>query len=62
MVENTPEPNFLKDCSAALLFISLADILYQRWKYTHDLMMSLDDVKQEHRDTEGAPEIKSRIW
>ena len=46
---------------AALLAIALADSLYQRWKYMHDLMMSPEEVKQEHRDTEGAPEIKARI-
>jgi flagellar biosynthetic protein FlhB len=46
---------------AALLVIALADILYQRWKYTHDMMMTTEEVKQEHRDTEGAPEIKARV-
>ena len=45
----------------ALLVIALADILYQRWKYTHDMMMTTEEVKQEHRDTEGAPEIKARV-
>ena len=46
---------------AVLLAIALTDILYQRWRYTHDLMMSVEELKQEHRDTEGAPEIKARI-
>jgi flagellar biosynthesis protein FlhB len=44
-----------------LVVIALADLLYQRWKYNHDLMMSVEEVKQEHRDMEGAPEIKARI-
>jgi flagellar biosynthetic protein FlhB len=46
---------------AALLVIALADILYQRWRYNHDMMMTTEEVKQEHRDTEGAPEIKARV-
>ena len=36
-----------------LLVIALADVLYQRWKYGHDMMMTTEEVKQEHRDTEG---------
>jgi len=46
---------------AVLLVIALADTLYQRWKYNDDLMMTTEEVKQEHRDNEGAPEIKARV-
>jgi flagellar biosynthetic protein FlhB len=45
----------------ALLVIGAADAFYQKWKYIHDLKMTKQEVKEEHRDKEGAPEVKSRI-
>ncbi len=44
-----------------LLVIGIADVFYQRWKYTHELKMTRQEVKEERRQTEGAPEVKSRI-
>jgi len=45
----------------ALLVIAAIDVLYQRWKYTQDLKMTRQEVKEEHKETEGSPELKSRI-
>jgi len=45
----------------ALLVIGAADVFYQKWKYIKDLKMTKQEVKEEHRDLEGAPEVKSRI-
>jgi flagellar biosynthetic protein FlhB len=45
----------------ALLAIALADTFYQKWKYIEELKMTRQEVKQERRDLEGAPEVKSRI-
>jgi len=45
----------------ALLVIGLAEAFYQKWKYLQDLKMTRQEVKQERRDTEGSPEVKSRI-
>jgi flagellar biosynthetic protein FlhB len=45
----------------ALLIIGIADVIYQKRKYIHDLKMTRQEVKQDHRDTEGAPELKRRI-
>jgi len=45
----------------AIAVIGLADALYQRWQYTEELKMTRQEVKQEHKDLEGAPEIKARI-
>jgi len=45
----------------ALLVIAGVDTLYQKWKYTQDLKMTKEEVKQERKDMEGSPEIKSRI-
>lgn len=44
-----------------LLAIALADMLYQYWRYRQDLMMTVEELRQEQRDTEGAPEVKARL-
>ncbi len=45
----------------ALLIIGFADVLYQKWKYIQDLKMTRQEVKQDHKDVEGSPELKRRI-
>ena len=45
----------------ALLVVALADVFYQKWKYTHDLKMTRQEVKQERKESEGSPEVKGRI-
>lgn len=45
----------------ALLVIGAADVLYQKWKYTDELKMTRQEVKEERKDTEGIPEVKRRI-
>jgi flagellar biosynthetic protein FlhB len=45
----------------ATIILGLADTLYQKWHYIEDLKMTRQEVKQEHKDTEGDPKIKSRI-
>ena len=45
----------------ALLVIAAADVFYQRWKYIQDLKMTRQEIKEEHREVEGSPEVKSRI-
>ena len=45
----------------ALLIIGMADVLYQKWKYIQDLKMTRQEVKQDHKDVEGSPELKRRI-
>lgn len=44
-----------------LLIIGLIDMFYQKWKYIDDMKMTKQEVKQENKETEGSPEIKSRI-
>ena len=46
---------------AVLLAIALVDILYQKWKFTQDMRMSHQEIRQEHKDVEGSPELKARI-
>jgi len=45
----------------ALVIIAIADAFYQKWKYTKDLKMTRQEVKQERKEVEGSPEVKSRI-
>jgi len=45
----------------AILALAIADTFYQKWQYTHNLMMTRQEVKQERRDTEGSPEVKARV-
>jgi flagellar biosynthetic protein FlhB len=45
----------------ALAIIAIADALYQKWKYTKELKMTRQEVKEERRDIEGSPETKGRI-
>jgi len=47
----------------ALLFSILAgaDFAFQRYKFDKDMMMSKEEVKEEVKQTEGDPQIKSRI-
>jgi len=45
----------------ALLIIAAIDVFFQKWKYTQDLKMTKQEVKQERKDTDGSPELKSRI-
>ena len=44
----------------ALLLLGLIDLIFQRWKYSRDLRMSKQQVKDEMKQTEGDPEVKRR--
>ena len=44
-----------------LLILALLDFVYQRWQHSKDLMMTKNEVKQESKQTDGDPLIKSRI-
>ena len=46
-------------CSVMFL-ISVVDFLYQRFEYIKDLKMSLRDIKDEQKRSEGDPDIKAK--
>ena len=50
----------LKMC-VFMVFIALADYLFQWWKYEKDLRMTKQEVKDEYKMMEGDPQIKSKI-
>jgi flagellar biosynthetic protein FliR/FlhB len=44
-----------------MIVIALADYLYQRYQYNKELKMSKQEVKEEFKQQEGDPQIKSKI-
>lgn len=47
--------------SATTLLIVLVDVPQQLWQYSKKMKMSREDIKKEHKDTEGMPEVKAKI-
>lgn len=46
---------------AAFVAIALADAVYQRYRWRQKLRMSKEEMKQEHKESEGSPEVKGRM-
>lgn len=47
--------------SAVLILIAAIDVPYQLYEYTEKMKMTLQEVKDEMKNTEGKPEVKGRI-
>jgi flagellar biosynthesis protein FlhB len=47
--------------AAAFALIAIIDVPFQLWNYQRDLRMTQEEVRQEHKETEGDPQIKARI-
>ncbi|XJZ28513.1 flagellar biosynthesis protein FlhB [Bacillota bacterium Lsc_1132] len=47
--------------SGALLFLAVLDFLYQKYDFEKNIRMSKQDIKDEYKNSEGDPQIKSRI-
>ena len=47
--------------SASLLLIAAIDVPFQLWDHAKNLKMTRQEVRDEHKDTEGRPEVKSRV-
>ncbi len=47
--------------SCALILIAMVDVPFQLWQYTKKLRMTRQQVRDELKETEGKPEVKSRI-
>jgi flagellar biosynthetic protein FlhB len=45
----------------ALALVSAIDVPYQIWQHRQGLKMTLEEVKREHKETEGDPHIKARV-
>ena len=46
--------------AAAYMVIALLDFAYQKWKFRQDMMMTKQEVKDEYKNSEGDPKIKSQ--
>ena len=51
---------FLLMCCSIFLIVVI-DAPFQLWKHQKDLKMTKQEVKDEHKDSEGSPEVKVRI-
>ena len=45
----------------ALVVVAAADVPFQLWRHGDDLKMSREEVRQEHKESEGDPQIKQAI-
>jgi flagellar biosynthetic protein FlhB len=46
---------------AVMTVVAAADYLYQWWEHQKNLRMSMQDIKDEHKDSDGDPHVKARI-
>ncbi len=46
---------------ALLLVLAIIDWTFQKWQYEENIKMTKSEIKQEHKDLEGDPQIKARV-
>ena len=44
-----------------MIVLGLIDMLYVKWRYIENLKMTKQEVKDEHKESDGNPEIKGKI-
>ncbi|NMY14911.1 flagellar biosynthesis protein FlhB [Pseudomonas sp. WS 5019] len=47
--------------SCGLILIAIVDVPFQMWSHKSKLKMTKQEVRDEHKDSEGKPEVKGRI-
>jgi flagellar biosynthetic protein FlhB len=47
--------------SLALILIASVDVPFQLWDHAQQMKMTKQEIRDEHKDTEGKPEVKSRV-
>ena len=47
--------------SATLVLIAAVDVPFQLWEHNRQLRMTRQELKDEHKETEGHPEVKGRV-
>jgi flagellar biosynthetic protein FlhB len=53
-----------RDCAlivAALLLVALIDVPYQLWSHYRKLRMTREELREEHKESEGDPHVKAQI-
>ncbi len=46
---------------AVMLAIAVLDYLYQKYEFEKSIRMSRQELKDEHKETEGSPQVRSRV-
>jgi flagellar biosynthetic protein FlhB len=46
--------------SSSLILVAMIDVPYQLWEHNKNLKMSLQEIKDEHKESDGSPEVKGR--
>ncbi|MCW8918227.1 MAG: flagellar biosynthesis protein FlhB [Gammaproteobacteria bacterium] len=46
--------------SSVLILVAAIDVPFQLWDHSRQLKMTMQEVKDEHKQTEGSPEVKGR--
>lgn len=44
-----------------MVLIGFGDLVFQMWKQKKDLMMTKQEIRDEHKDSDGDPQMKARI-
>lgn len=47
--------------AALMALVGVLDLTFQKWKQGQDLKMSIQDLRDEHKDAEGDPHMKARM-
>jgi flagellar biosynthetic protein FlhB len=47
--------------SCTLIVVAIVDVPFQLWDYHRQQRMTRQEIKDEHKDTEGNPELKSKV-
>ena len=54
-------PNLVISLLIALGFIAVFDYIWQKYQHVEKLKMSMKEVKDESKDTDGSPEVKQKV-
>jgi len=47
--------------SASLILVAAIDVPFQLWDHSKNLKMTRQEIKDEHKNTEGKPEVKAKV-
>jgi len=53
--------NMIIKIGIAFIVLAALDFMYQKWDYERELRMSKEEIKEEYKQTEGDPKVKSKI-
>jgi len=48
-------------CLLAMLALGILDLMFAKWQLLRKMRMTLQELKDEHKDTEGDPHVKAKV-